>query len=175
MTVWAAIAIGLWAVLLPDCRCRIRFHPSALRRTQFHEYAIRFLLGGLITAIAGIIAKFAGPVFGGLFLALPAILPASATLIEKHECQKKQRKGLDGRRRGRQAAGVDAYGAALGSIGLIAFGLWIWRFLPDHATALTLAIATILWLVVSMIVWQSRKVVHLRSSRVHAGAALDER
>lgn len=145
-----------------------------MRKTQFHEYAIRFLVGGLITAIAGIIAKMAGPVFGGLFLAFPAILPASATLIEKHQRQKKERKGLDGTRRGRQAAGVDAYGAAIGSLGLIAFALWIWRFLPNHATALTLSITTILWFAVSVLVWQSCKLVHLRSLRIHSGAALDE-
>jgi Protein of unknown function (DUF3147) len=154
---------------------RIRLNPSALRKTQFHEYAIRFLLGGLITALAGLIAKLAGPVFGGLFLAFPAILPASATLIEKHQRLKKERKGLEGTQRGRQAAGVDAYGAALGSIGLIAFALWIWRFLPHQATALTLGIATILWFVVSVLLWQSRKLVHSRLLRIHSGAALDER
>jgi hypothetical protein len=160
---------------MPLVPMRIRVNPSALRKTQFHEYAIRFLLGGLITAIAGLVAKLAGPVFGGLLLAFPAILPASMTLIEKHQRQKKERKGLDGTRRGRQAAGVDAYGAALGSIGLIAFALWTWRLLPNHATALTLAIASFLWFAVSVIIWQSRKLVHLRSSRINSGAVLDER
>jgi hypothetical protein len=160
---------------MPLIPMRIRVNPSALRKTQLHEYAVRFLLGGLITAIAGIIVKLAGPVFGGLFLAFPAILPASTTLIEKHQRQKKESKGFDGTRRGRQAAGVDAYGAALGSIGLIAFALWTWRFLPNHATTLTLGIASVLWFAVSVIVWQSRRFVHLRSLRVNSGAAFDER
>jgi hypothetical protein len=37
-----------------------------------------------------------GPAVVGLFLAFPAIFPASATLIEKHERQRKQRQGLTG-------------------------------------------------------------------------------
>ena len=50
----------------------------------------KVLYWGLITAVAGIIAKQFGPGIGGLFLAFPAIFPASATLIEKHEKQKKE-------------------------------------------------------------------------------------
>jgi len=37
-----------------------------------------------MTVIAGLIAFRFGPVVGGLFLAFPAIFPASATLIERH-------------------------------------------------------------------------------------------
>jgi Protein of unknown function (DUF3147) len=69
---------------------------STLRQTQWHDYAVRFLFGGLITAFAGIIAKKFGPGIGGLFLAFPAIFPASATLIEKHEKDKKESLGLKG-------------------------------------------------------------------------------
>jgi Protein of unknown function (DUF3147) len=61
---------------------------SAVGETKWYEYAVRFMFGGLITAIAGVIAKTFGPVVGGLFLAFPAIFPASATLIEKHERRK---------------------------------------------------------------------------------------
>lgn len=46
--------------------------------------------GCLITVATGMIAKKYGPGIGGLFLAFPAILPASATLIEKHEKQKEE-------------------------------------------------------------------------------------
>ena len=66
---------------------QIKVDLSGLQQTQWHEYAIRFFFGGLITAIAGIIAKECGAVVGGLFLAFPAIFPASATLIEKHLLQ----------------------------------------------------------------------------------------
>jgi hypothetical protein len=61
---------------------RIKADLSALAQTKWHDYAVRFLFGGFITALAGIIAKKFGPGIGGLFLAFPAILPASATLIE---------------------------------------------------------------------------------------------
>ncbi|HWO32650.1 MAG TPA: DUF3147 family protein, partial [Candidatus Acidoferrum sp.] len=54
---------------------------STPARTRWHEYAVRFLLGGAITVIAGLLAKRFGPMFGGLFLAFPAIFPASATLV----------------------------------------------------------------------------------------------
>jgi hypothetical protein len=76
-------------------------------------------LGGSVTVIAGLLAKEFGPVLGGLFLAFPAIFPASATLIEKHETEKKQKAGIMNSMRDRQAAGVDACGAAMGSIGLV--------------------------------------------------------
>jgi hypothetical protein len=39
-----------------------------LRTTKWHDYAIRFLFGGLITAAAGLIAHRWGPGIGGLFL-----------------------------------------------------------------------------------------------------------
>ena len=79
-----------------------------------------------MTVVAGLIAARFGPVIGGLFLAFPAIFPASATLIEKHVRERKERAGLPGARRGKEAAALDAAGAALGSFGLAAFGLVIW-------------------------------------------------
>src|ERR1700732_670717 len=90
----------------------------ALKKTKWHEYAVRFLLGGSVTVAAGLLAKYYGPVFGGLFLAFPAIFPASATLVDKHERQKKQRTGIKHTIRGRQVAGVDAAGGGPGSLGL---------------------------------------------------------
>jgi hypothetical protein len=69
---------------------RIELDVSALHRTRWSEYAVRFLFGGIVTAATGLIAKQFGPVVAGLFLAFPAIFPAGATLIEKHEKQKKQ-------------------------------------------------------------------------------------
>jgi hypothetical protein len=72
---------------------------SALRETRWYEYLIRFALGGMMTVIAGLIAAGFGPVVGGLFLAFPAIFPASATLIEKHARERKEKVGLIGARR----------------------------------------------------------------------------
>ena len=148
---------------------RVTADISALKRTRWHDYAIRFLFGGIITAMAGIIAKEFGPSVGGLFLAFPAIFPASATLIEKHEKQKKRRAGLDGSRRGRQAASLDAAGAAIGSIGLrfecniilvpLAFGAFVYAFLPHEKTWEILACSTLIWLAVSGFIWRLRKAI----------------
>jgi hypothetical protein len=107
---------------------------------------------------AGIVAKEFGPGIGGLFLAFPAIFPASATLIEKHEKQKKEKHGLEGTMRGTEAAGIDAAGAAMGSIGLLAFAFVVWRRLVAHHNPwLGLAAATAVWLTVSVLAWEIRK------------------
>ena len=139
-------------------KLHIAVDPIALQRTRWYEYLLRFLFGGAITALAGIIAKSFGPGIGGLFLAFPAIFPASATLIEKHEKQKKRRVGMDGTARGRQAAGLDAAGAALGSIGLLAFALVFRVQIPHAATWLVLLCATIAWMLVSGSFWYLRKI-----------------
>ena len=109
----------------------VRIRPSALRQTLWHEYLIRFVLGGLVTAGTGAIASLFGPETGGLFLAFPAIFCASATLIEKHERKRKESAGVRGARRGKEAAALDAAGAALGSFGLLAFGAAVWLLAQD--------------------------------------------
>src|SRR5207237_10488296 len=108
---------------------------SGLKRTKWWELLLRFVLGGLVTAVAGILAKKLGPSFGGLFLAFPAILASSVTLVQKHERERKQKKGMNGAIRGRKAAGADAAGAAMGSIALIAFAVVFWKLLPAHTSA----------------------------------------
>lgn len=136
---------------------RIQIDFSTLGQTKWYQYAVRFLFGGLITALAGIIAKKFGPGIGGLFLAFPAIFPASVTLIEKHEKEKKESLRLKGAARGRSAASIDAAGSAMGSIGLFVFALVVSRFLSrDHAW-IVLSGATAVWLGVSVTVWQVRK------------------
>jgi hypothetical protein len=67
---------------------------SGLKRAKWYEFLLRFVLGGAVTSTAGILAKKFGPSFGGLFLAFPAILAASATLVEKHERRRKEKKGM---------------------------------------------------------------------------------
>jgi O-antigen ligase len=126
---------------------------SALKQTKWYEYAIRFLIGGAITVLTGIIAKKFGPTVGGLFLAFPAIFPASATLIEKHEKQKKERAGMHAGHRGQDAAALDAAGAAMGSIGLIVFAVLAWFSLPRFPILAVLAGSAIAWLIVSVCVW----------------------
>jgi hypothetical protein len=137
----------------------IRAEFSAASRTTRYEYAVRFLLGGLITIAAGLIAKKFGPAVGGLFLAFPAIFPASATLVDKHERQKKERSGLLGIVRGRLAASLDARGAAMGSVGLMVFALVVWRLLDRRSIALVLFLAVAAWVTTSMSLWYGRRLL----------------
>jgi hypothetical protein len=135
---------------------------SALTDATWHEYALRFGLGGIATVVTGLIASKFGPVTGGLFLAFPAIFCASATLIEKHERERKQKAGLRGERRGKEAAALDAAGAALGSFGLLAFAAVIWSLLPVAATAWAFAGASGAWFVVSISLWWGCRYVRRR-------------
>ena len=136
---------------------QIKVDPSALRQTKLRQYAVRFVFGGLITALTGVIAMKYGAGVGGLFLAFPAIFPASATLIEEHEKKRKEKHGLAGTERGREAASVDAAGAAMGSLGLLVFALLVWQFMPSHAHWLVLFAATLSWLVTAILVWKLRR------------------
>jgi len=135
----------------------IKIDPSVLKQTKWHEYALRFAIGGVITVIAGMIARKWGPGIGGLFLAFPAIFPASATLIEKHERQKKQEKGLHGEERGTDAAAIDALGAAMGSVGLMAFAGICWWLILRYPAPLALGAGTVAWLLVSFSIWTIRQ------------------
>ena len=136
---------------------KIHVDVSALSEIRWYEYALRFLFGGAITVGAGLIAKRWGPEVGGLFLAFPAIFPASATLIEKKEKEKKGKDGIDGTNRGRILAGIDAAGAVLGTVGLVAFALTVWIFLGDFPAWLVLLGATFAWALVAGVLWHLRK------------------
>ena len=134
---------------------RIKVNLASLKRTEWHEFLTRFLLGGAITVATGLIARYFGPVVGGLFLAFPAIFPAGATLIDKHERDKKRRAGIPHTIRGRLAAALDARGAAMGSLALAAFGLLVWKLLPRHNAALILAAAVGSWLAIAIASWRA--------------------
>jgi uncharacterized protein DUF3147 len=133
---------------------KIKVNLSAVFKTKWYEYAVRFVIGGSITVAAGLIADRFGPVIGGLFLAFPAIFPASATLIEKHERDRKQQAGVQAGRGSRFAVVLDAIGAAMGGIGMIAFAVLVWQLLPHHATWLVLTLAVLSWFTVSVVSWK---------------------
>lgn len=130
---------------------------AALKETAPHQYVLRFLFGGLCTAVAGLIARRFGPAVGGLFLAFPAIFPAGASLIESHERAKKREIGADGTVRGRVAAGSDAAGAALGCVGLMMFGFLVWKTIPKMHALWSVAIASLAWVIVAPLLWELRK------------------
>lgn len=130
---------------------------SAVKQTKWYEYLVRFVFGGLITVMAGLIAEKYGPVIGGLFLAFPSIFPASVTLVQTHEEEQKKNEGVSGKKLSRKVAGVVAAGTALGSFGLFSFGMVIWQLSPRWAPWLVLLAALVVWLVVNVIVWWIRK------------------
>lgn len=120
------------------------FSFSSLKDGRWHEYLVRFALGGAATVLTGAIGAGFGPAVGGLFLALPAIFCASATLIEKHEIRRKREAGLEGTRRGQEAAALDAAGAALGSFGMLAFAA-SFAVLVQANAALGFIVALVAW------------------------------
>lgn len=117
----------------------VTIEPSRIKGHSVKDYAIRFGFGGLITLITGILAKAFGPGVGGLFLAFPAILPASLTLIEEDENKEK--------------AGLDARGAVFGCVGLAAFGLVVWLLTHSLGAVVLLTAALAVWTLVSVAVW----------------------
>ena len=134
----------------------VRLSLSSLGEGRWYEYVVRFLLGGAATVVAGLIGAQWGPGVGGLFLAFPAMLCASATLVQAHEKRRKKEAGLQGRKRGADAAALDAAGAALGSIGLLAFAATVW-----FASAVTpwgsLAGASLVWAFTAGCCWWAYK------------------
>lgn len=130
----------------------IHLKVAALCDVHWYEFAIRFALGGAMTVIAGGIAARFGAAAGGLFLAFPAILPASVTLIEKHVREQKEKQGLRGARRGQQAAALDARGAEFGSLGMIGFAGAIYMLI-EHSALVAIVSATIFWAGISMLSW----------------------
>jgi hypothetical protein len=102
------LVVSLFAMLSDALRPMVEFKLSDIKETKPIELGVRFLFGSICTVGAGLIAKRYGVGIGGLFLAFPAILPASATLIQAHEKEKKAQIGSDGTRRGRMSASIDA-------------------------------------------------------------------
>jgi len=112
---------------------------AGLAQARWWEWAVRFLFGGVVTACTGVVAHRWGAGVGGLFLAFPAILPASLTLVRRHD--------------GRRQVVDDARGARSGSLGLAAFALVAWRTATAWPPALVLAAATAAWGVTSVAAW----------------------
>jgi uncharacterized membrane protein (GlpM family) len=116
--------------------------PEGLGKTEPWEYLVRFGFGGAVTACTGLIAQRYGPSIGGLFLAFPAILPASLTLVERHD--------------GRRDAADDARGSVIGAVALFVFAAVALLLVNVSPPALTLAAATAAWCVTIVVLWTLR-------------------
>lgn len=100
--------------------------------------AIRFVAGGLTSAVAGLVTIAFGARVGGILLAFPAILAASLTLVEEQEDSKEARE--------------DARGAVVGGAALTAFAATAaLLFVGSIAGALVLVIATVIWVAAALL------------------------
>jgi hypothetical protein len=113
-----------------------RFQPGRIKEARFRDFAIRFAFGGTISVVAALIGAVSNESIGGIFIAFPAIILASLTLIDKEE--------------DREHASYDAVGAALGAIGFIACAFFISYTLEQVPVAASLGIGLLIWLVVSL-------------------------
>jgi hypothetical protein len=108
------------------------------------------------TVFTGLVSSRYGASIGGLFLALPAIFCASATLIEKHEIRRKREAGFSGERRGQGAAALDDAGAALGALGLLGFAI-VFSLMVEISILVAFTGASLAWLGVSVAAWHVRR------------------
>jgi uncharacterized membrane protein (GlpM family) len=106
------------------------------RRADRHGVVVRFIAGALISVVAGGVALAFGPRIGGIFLAFPAVLVASLTLIEKEE--------------DRAAAREDARGATAGALALVIFAIVFTLVSDDTGGGIALLVATISWTVAAL-------------------------
>jgi hypothetical protein len=118
---------------------RVRFDRGALRSVQPRDLAVRFAFGFGVSVAAGIVTLAFGSRTGGLFLAVPAILPASLTLIEKKE--------------GRRPAEGNAVGAIIGAVALVAFALIAYVLFTRVPGGAVEAVALAVWLAVSILLY----------------------
>jgi hypothetical protein len=111
---------------------------EGLKRPKLWEHALRFCFGGTIAVLAALVGRHFGPIAGGLFLAFPAILPASITLVKEQD--------------GRKQAVDDARGARIGALALIGFAAVV--LLVHRTGALyTLLAAVLSWFAVAFAIW----------------------
>jgi type II secretory pathway component PulL len=139
---------------------RVRFRATKLRQTRSRDWLIRFGFGAGVSAVAGVVGAIAGPTAGGVFLAFPAILLASVTLVAKEDGV---RHALD-----------DARGATYGTLGLVVFALVILLAVDQWPLWLVLSWAILAWLVVALTGYLTAQLAGAgrpRSSRhaAHAG------
>lgn len=112
--------------------------PQGLREKKPRDYFVRFAFGASISLIAAGIS-LEHPLFGGIFLAFPAILPASLTLVERDA--------------GRREATIDAEGAIIGAVGLVAFALVAAFGIKPLGAITALVLAAAAWLLSAVAIY----------------------
>lgn len=117
-------------------RPQLRAEPGKVKDAAAKDWLVRFAFGAATSAVAGVVSILAGPLAGGAFLAFPAILLASLTLVAEEE--------------GRAKARDDARGATAGGVGLLVFALVGHALFGRTAAGLVLFAGTLAWAVVAI-------------------------
>jgi hypothetical protein len=104
------------------------------------EIVLRVIAGGVVVSAFSFLGawlkpKSFAPQIGGVFLAFPAILPATATLIEKHEAQEKPDAGKNGVVQGRREEPPGSMRAEppWDAPGLVVLAVMVWKELPKSS------------------------------------------
>jgi hypothetical protein len=115
-----------------------RLQPAKLKEVGASDLVVRFAFGALISVVASVVSLWNAKA-GGMFLAFPAILPATLTLIEKKQSKRE--------------AEEDDEGAILGSVAMFAFAATATWALTALPAGLSLAAASGAWLTVAALLY----------------------
>ncbi len=107
-----------------------------LKEAKPIDFVVRFVFGAAISVVAAVVSIRFGPKVGGLFLAFPAILPATLTLLEQKE--------------GKLKATADASGGIIGAFGLAAFAIVVSLLLRATQPVIAVAAALLAWVAVAI-------------------------
>jgi len=118
---------------------------------RLKDLVTRFGFGAGVSLVAGVIGLLAGARAGGMFLAFPAILPATLTIIEKED--------------GRHQALEDERGSSYGTVGLTVFAVSSALTIVAWALAATLVVAFAAWAVSSFACYLAVETLRRRRRR----------
>ena len=108
---------------------------ALLKHIQWKDFAIRFLFGGAISLLAALITLITNDRIGGIFMAFPAILLASLTLINKEE--------------GKHSAEEDTKGAIVGAIAFVVAAI-VLSLTLQRLSGVALLLALAVWLLCAL-------------------------
>lgn len=116
---------------------RPKFEAGQIRQVKLRDLGHRFLTGGCTSVVAGLVTLAFGSRAGGIFLAFPAILAASLTLIEQQDNSVEARE--------------DARGAVMGGFAMAAFAAVGAVTFGHLSGGVALLLAAVAWLVVALL------------------------
>lgn len=120
---------------------RVEERPSLetekVHRLGTRELGYRFIAGAITSVASGVATLAFGPRVGGVFLAFPAILAASLTLISREEDRREARE--------------DARGAVVGALALALFAAVAALSIGKLHGAIAMLLATAAWFAAALI------------------------